>query len=70
MTSPVERQFDCPGNILDVGEVAALAIIAVDDDRLARLNLATESFQSEVGALAWPPDGEEPQGGKSNAMYP
>ena len=67
-TGPVDRQFDRPGHILDVGEVAALATVAVDDDRLARLDLAAEVLQSEVWALAWTPDREEPQGEESQAV--
>ncbi|MEI6676730.1 MAG: hypothetical protein WCO57_16285 [Verrucomicrobiota bacterium] len=37
---PPQRQFDRPGHVGNVGEVAALAAVAVDDDRLARLNPA------------------------------
>jgi hypothetical protein len=39
-----------------VGEVAALAAVAVDDDRLACLDLAAEVLQGKVGALAGTPD--------------
>ena len=31
----LQGQFDRPGDVVDVGEVAALAAVAVDDDRLA-----------------------------------
>ena len=39
-TRPPQRQFDRPGHVGDMGEVAALAAVAVDDDRLARLEPA------------------------------
>ncbi len=64
----MEGQFDRPGHILDVGDVAALAAVAVDDDLLARVDLAAERFQGEVWALAWTPDGEEPQGEEAQAV--
>jgi hypothetical protein len=57
----VEGQFDRPGHIGDVGEVAALAVVAIDDDRLASLDLATERFQGEIAALAGNADGEDSQ---------
>ena len=53
---PPQRQFDRPGHVGNVGEVVALGAVAVDDDRLARLDPATERFQGEIGALSRPPD--------------
>jgi len=41
---PPQRQFDRPGHVGNVGEVAALAAVAVDHHRLARLDLAAECF--------------------------
>ena len=67
-TGPVDRQFNRPGHILDVGEVAALAAVAVDDDRFARLDLAAEVLQGKVRALAVTPDGEEPQGEEAQTV--
>ena len=58
----LQGQFDRPGDVVDVGEVAALAAVTVDDDRLARLDLAAECLQGDVVALAGTPDGEEAQG--------
>ena len=50
---PVQRQFHRPGHIRDVGEVAPLAPVAVDHQRLARRDPAGERIQSQVGALAF-----------------
>ena len=55
-TGPPQRQFNRPGHIGNVGEVAALGAVAIDDDRLARLDAATERFQGKIGALSRPPD--------------
>jgi len=58
---PPQRQFDRPGHIGNVGEVTALAAVAVDDDRLARLDPAAERFQGKIGPLPRSPNREEPQ---------
>lgn len=60
-TGPVEGQFDGASHVGNVGEIPALAAVAVDDHRLARLDPAAESLQGKVGTLAWTPDGDEPQ---------
>jgi len=67
-TSPPQRQFDRPAHVGNMGEVAALAAVAVDDDRLARLDPAAERFQGQIGALSRPPDREEPQGEEAQAV--
>ena len=67
-TGPTEGQFDRPGHIHDVGEVATLATVAVDDDRLTCLDPPAEALQGKVGSLAGSPDGEEPQGEKPDAV--
>ena len=67
-TRPAEGKFDGPGDVGNVGQVAALAAVAVDDDRLARLDLAAEGFQREVGPLAGAPDREEAQGDEVQAV--
>ena len=59
---PAEGQFDRPGDVGNMGQVATLAAVTVDDDRLARLDLAAECLQGDVVALAGTPDGEEAQG--------
>ena len=51
-----------------MGQVAALGAVAVDDDRLARLDPAAEGFQGKVGALAGVPNREEPQGEEAQAV--
>lgn len=58
---PAERQFDRPVHVGHVGEVAALAAVAVDGDRLPGLDPSAEGLQGEVGPLAGSPDREEPQ---------
>ena len=65
---PAEGQFDRPGDVGNMGQVATLAAVAVDDDRLARLDLAAEGFQREVGPLAGAPDREEAQGEEVQAV--
>ena len=50
---PPQRQFDRPGHVGNMGEVAALGAVAVDDDWLARLDPAAEGFQGKVGTLAF-----------------
>jgi hypothetical protein len=51
-----------------MGQVAALGAVAVDDDRLARLDPAAERFQGKVGALSRSPNREEPQGEEPKAV--
>ena len=51
-----------------MGKVAALGAVAVDDDRLARLDPAAEGFQGKAGALARSPNREEPQGEEAQAV--
>ena len=51
-----------------VGEVAPLAAVAVDDDRLARLDPAAERFHGKIRPLSRPPDGEEPERHEAEAV--
>ena len=65
---PPKRQFHRPRHIRDVGEVAALPPVAVDDERAACHNPACERLQGQVGALAGSPDREKPQRHKAQAV--
>ena len=67
-TLPLNREADRPGHVGKVGQVAALAAIAVDNDRLVLLDLAAERFQGQVGPLAVTPHREEPQGEEAQAV--
>jgi len=64
----MERQFDRPGNILDVGEVAALAAIPVNRHRLSCHHPEAKRFQGKIGPLSWPPDRKEPKCQKAYAV--
>ena len=50
----MQGQLDGPGHVLDVGEVAPLAAIAVDGDGLAGLDPPLEALQGKIGPLTWP----------------
>ncbi len=65
---PPQRQFHRPGDIGHVGQVAALAAVSIDYQRLACFDPATERFQGKVGALTGSPDREEPQGEEAQAV--
>ena len=69
-TGPPQRLFDRPGHVGNVGEVAALAAVAVDDERLARLDAATERFQGKIGPLPRSPDREKPKRHEAQAVEP
>ena len=64
----LQGQFDRPGDVGNMGQVATLAAVTVDDDRLARLDLAAEVLEGEIVALPWTPDREEAQGDEVQAV--
>ena len=65
---PPEGQFDRPGHVGNVSEVAALATVAVDDDRLPSLDPAAERFQGKIGPLSRSPNREKPQRHEAQAV--
>ena len=67
---PPQRQSHRPRHVGHMGQVAALGAVAVDDDRLARLDPAAEVLHGKVGTLSRSPNREEPQGEEAQAVEP
>jgi hypothetical protein len=65
---PPQRQSHRPGHVGNMGQVAALGVVAMDDQWFACLDPAAEVLQGKVGALAGSPDREEPQGEEAQAV--
>ena len=65
---PPQRQSHRPRHVGHMGQVAALGAVAIDDDRLARLDPAAERFQGKVGPLSRSSNREEPKGEEAQAV--
>ena len=64
MSKPIaalERRLDAVDDVVDVGVVAPRLAVAVEGDRLVRLEAADEARDRHLGPLARAVDREEPQ---------
>lgn len=58
---PVDGQFDRTHHIENMGEIAALGSVSIDDDGLPLFDPSAECFHGQVRALSWPPNRKESQ---------